>query len=125
MKATSPDRVPDVVTGCLEACRRCEAVVASVVEQAPSAFQAVGPHLRHCVDHFTLLLEGWRSGVVDYDARLRDPRLERDPRAVTEALSRIAGSLGAIGREDLPRELTVTQSAAPGRPPASSASRLA
>jgi len=124
MKATSPERAPDVVTGCLEACRRCEAVVASVVEQAPEAFSAVGPHLRHCVDHFTLLLDGWRSGVVDYDARLRDLRMEEDPGAVTQALNRIAISLESIGRDDLSRELTVTQSAAPGRPPASSASRL-
>jgi len=124
MKATSPERVPDVVTGCLEACRRCEAVVASVVEQAPEAFSAVGPHLRHCVEHFALLLEGWRSGVVDYDARPRDLRLEQDPCSVTQALHRIARSLESIGRDDLPREFTVTQSAAPGRPPASSASRL-
>ena len=124
MKATSPERVPDVVTGCLEACRRCEVVVALVVQQAPEAFSAVGPHLRHCVDHFTLLLDGWRSGVVDYDARLRDLRMEEDPGAVTQALNRIAISLESIGRDDLSRELTVTQSAAPGRPPASSASRL-
>jgi hypothetical protein len=124
MKAASPERVPDVVSGCLEACRRCEAVVASVVGQAPAAFPAVGPHLRHCVDHFSLLLEGWRSGVVDYDARPRDPRLEQDPLAISEALNRIASSLGTIGHADLPSELTVSQSVAPGRPPASSASRL-
>jgi len=123
-KADSPERALDVVTGCLEACRRCEAVVASVVEQGPSAFSTVGPHLRHCVDHFIQLLEGWRSGLVDYDARLRDRRLEQDPRAVTAALDRIASLLRAIGRDDLSRELTVTQSAAPGRPPASSVSRL-
>ena len=124
LKAAAPDRVPDVVTGCLEACRRCQAVVASVVGHGPSAFSAVGPHLRHCVDHFILLLDGWRSGHVDYDARLRDRRLEQDPRAVTAALDRIASSLEAIGRGDLARELTVTQSAAPGCPPASSLSRL-
>jgi hypothetical protein len=71
-----------------------------------------------------LLLDGWRSGAVDYDARHRDLSLEQDPRAVTRALNRIAGSLETIGHDDLPRELTVTQTAAPGRPPASSATCL-
>jgi hypothetical protein len=124
MRAVSPERVTDVVSGCLEACRRCEAVVAAVVEQDPAAFQTVGPHLRHCIDHFRLLLDGWRSGAVDYDARPREPRLERDPRAVCEALDGIAGSLAAIRSDDLAHPLTVTQSAAPGRPPLSSPSRL-
>jgi len=124
MTAIPRELVPDVVTGCLEACRRCEAVVAAVMDQDPAAFPAVGPHLRHCVDHFRLLLDGWHSGSVDYDARPRDLRLERDPRAVCDALDAIAGSLAAIGSDDLPRELAVTQSAAPGRRPLSTPSRL-
>ena len=124
MTSSSLDRVPDVVLGCLEACRRCEVVVATVVDQDPEAFPAVGPHLRHCVDHFRLVLDGWRAGSVDYDARPRDLRLERDPRAVRDALEAIAVSLATIRRDDLPRELLVTQSAAPGRPPLLSPSRL-
>jgi uncharacterized damage-inducible protein DinB len=116
--------VPDVVAGCLEACRRCEAVVAAVLEQDPDAFHAVGPHLRHCVDHFRLLLDGWRAGSVDYDARPRELVLEKEPRAIRDALEGIERSLDAIRGQDLPRGLTVIQSAAPGRPPASSPSRL-
>lgn len=124
MNAIPQARVPDVVAGCLEACLRCHAVVAAVVDHDPAVFPSVGPHLRHCVDHFHLLLDGWRSGFVDYDARPRDLRLERDPRAVREALDAIAGSLAAIRNGDLTSPLTVTQSAAPGRPPLSSPSRL-
>jgi len=119
-----PELVPDAVTGCLEACRRCEEVVAAVIDQAPEAFPAVGPHLRHCVEHFQLLLDGWRNGSVDYDARSRDLHLERDPLAVREALQAIAGSLAAIRRVDLLRGLKVSQSAAPGRPRLSSPSCL-
>ena len=124
MSAASETQVPDAVAGCLEACRRCEAVVAAVIDLHPGAFSAVGPHLRHCVDHFNVLLDGWRSGFVDYDARSRDPRLERDPRAVLTALLDITGTLSTIGRENLDDELVVSQSAAPGRPPASSPTRL-
>lgn len=124
MSATPQDLVPDVVTGCLEACHRCEAVVDAVLDQDVAAFPSVGPHLRHCIDHFRLLLDGRLFGSVDYDARPRDLRLERDPRAVLAALDAIAGSLAAIRSGDLPRELCVTQSVAPGRPPLSSPSRL-
>ncbi len=124
MKVIPQEQIPDVVAGCLEACLRCHAVVAAVVEHDPAAFPSVGPHLRHCVDHFGLLLDGWRSGSVDYDARPRDLRLERDPRAMRDALDAIACSLAAIRNGDLASPLTVTQSAAPGRPPMSSPTRL-
>lgn len=124
MNAEPPDLVPDVVAGCLEACRRCESVVDAVVDQDPAAFPSVGPHLRHCVDHFRLLLDGWRSGSVDYDSRPRELRLERDPEAMRGALAAIAGSLAEIRNADLVLELTVIQSAAPGRPTVSSPSRL-
>jgi uncharacterized damage-inducible protein DinB len=118
------DRLPDVVTGCLEACRRCEAVVEAVVAQDPAAFSAVGPHLRHCVDHFRVLLDGWRTGSVNYDARARDPRLERDPEAVGRAFVEIAGALTTIRSVDLSMTMDLLQSAAPGRPPVSSPTRL-
>ena len=124
MRAKSPELVQDSVTGCLEACRRCELVVDAVVEQDVAAFPSVGPHLRHCVDHFRLLLDGWRSGSVDYDARPRDVRLEQDPEAVRRAFAGIAGSLAELRNADLRNELTVIQSAAPGRPPLSSPSCL-
>jgi hypothetical protein len=124
MNATPREHVPDVVAGCLEACHRCQAVVDAVVDQDPAAFPRVGPHLRHCVDHFGLLLGGWRTGSVDYDARPRDVRLEEDPRAMRAALDAITRSLAAIGSADLASALTVTQSAVPGRPALSLPSRL-
>lgn len=124
MEAHPPEKLQDVVAGCVEACRRCEAAVSAVVLQRPAAFASVGPHLRHCVDHFRLLLDGWRGGVVNYDARARDPRLERDPDAVAAAFGEIAAALSSLAPGDLQRGLTVIQSAAPGRPPVASPTRL-
>ena len=124
MSSHPPARVHDAVMGCLEACQRCIAVVDEVALAGPAAYPAVGPHLRHCVDHFRLLLDGASTGEVDYDARERDPSLELDPGAIRDALRTIAGALASLGEDDLERALTVTQSAAPGRPPASFPSRL-
>jgi len=118
------ERLPDVVMGCLEACRRCEAAVLAVVSQDPAAFPAVGPHLRHCIEHFRLLLDGWREGSVDYDARPRDARIAQDPEFAGRALAEIAGALTTIRALDLASPMSVAQSVAPGRPPVISPTRL-
>lgn len=124
MNAMPAARTPDAVEGCLESCRRCETVIAAVLEQDPNAYPSVGAHLRHCLEHYQLLLQGWPSGQVDYDARARDERIERDPEAARGILAGIARALATIGAEDLPRSVRVTQSAAPGRPAVGSASHL-
>ena len=124
MSPSPPRVVPDAVAGCLDACRRLESVMDAVLLEDRAVFPLVGPHLRHCVDHFKLFLDGWRSGSVDYDDRYRDLELERNPEAARRALSAIAGSLAGIRIVDFSNALAVTQSAAPGRPPLSSPSRV-
>lgn len=124
MKSTPRERVPSSIDGCLEACRRCEAVIHHVMAQedpAP-AWTLVGPHLRHCVEHFRLLLTGIPLGRVDYDARERDERLEKNPAEMREAFRRIADELASLPEEGLAAPLVVVQSAASHRPPASSRS---
>ena len=112
------------MTGCLEACRRCDAVVDAVVDRSPSGFEAIGPHLRHCIEHFRLLLDGWRVGLVDYDARPREGALEHDPLAARAALAEIADDLAGIDRADLGRAFVVRQLPAPACSPVSSPTRL-
>jgi hypothetical protein len=49
----------------------------------------LGAHYRHVLDHFLCLVEGFRTGEVNYDERRRDPQLERSvehARLVTEEL---------------------------------------
>jgi hypothetical protein len=50
---------------------------------------SLGAHYRHVLDHFLVLLEGIRTGEVNYDQRRRNPQLENsvvEARLVTEAL---------------------------------------
>ena len=43
----------------------------------PVAFNAsIGGHYRHCLDHFQSLFAGLKTGVIDYDKRERDLRIE-------------------------------------------------
>ncbi len=66
---------------------------------APKPYNAsLGQHYRHVLDHFLCLEAGAAKGIIDYDNRIRDPRLENDieyARAVTEHLIRIFKNYGA------------------------------
>ncbi|MBT5926808.1 MAG: hypothetical protein HOH33_09330 [Verrucomicrobia bacterium] len=47
--------------------------------KVPLAFNAtMGGHYRHCLEHFQILLNGMHSGVVNYDARDRNEKIEED-----------------------------------------------
>lgn len=49
----------------------------SQVARAP--FDAsIGGHFRHVLEHFHCLIEGLPSGEVNYDARRRNPRIEKE-----------------------------------------------
>ena len=57
---------------------------------------------------------GLDAGVVDYDARARDARLEREPSRCREVLRSITTRLTKLTTTDEGRSLRVRQSAAPG-----------
>ena len=39
---------------------------------------SIGGHFRHVLEHFQCLIEGLPAGVVNYDARRRNPRIEKE-----------------------------------------------
>jgi hypothetical protein len=110
---------PNALVGCLEVCRRCEVLVDTVTadSEATGVYRLLGPHLRHCLDHFVNLLSGIAVGHVDYDARDRDPQIERQPEAFRAALAQTVERLRTIGADDLARPMRVLQQAATGIPP--------
>jgi hypothetical protein len=64
----------------------------------------LGAHYRHVLDHFLCLMDGIRTGEVNYDQRRRNPQLEisvEQARLVTESLVHEFRSLpeGIIERE--------------------------
>jgi hypothetical protein len=81
---------------------------------AERAYAAIGPHLRHCLDHFTCLLRGLDSGRVDYDGRDRDTQLESDPQAFRLALDAIVERLARLEPTTIARSLWIRQAAASG-----------
>lgn len=53
----------------------------------------IGPHIRHCVEHYESLLDGIETGEVDYDHRKRDRKVETERafavQRIAELLSRL------------------------------------
>lgn len=58
---------------------------------------SVGQHVRHVIELFQSLLQGYESGTVNYDKRKRDLVLEINQSA---AAAQLAGIAAAIVRED-------------------------
>jgi hypothetical protein len=77
-------------------------------------YREVGPHLRHCLDHFECLLQGLDSGLVDYDARDRREILERDPDSFLEAMASIVTRLERLDSDSIRHTLRLRQEATPG-----------
>ena len=107
--------------GCLEACDRCLAVIDHV---SPDLFRGevggvsgVGTHLRHCIDHIACLLQGQETGEIDYDARERQPEIERDPETCRTALLDAREGLAGLANIDEEQPIHVVQSCSLSTPP--------
>lgn len=100
------------VDGCLAACMRSLDLV-DQFERAGGTYALIGPHLRHCHDHHICFLRGLRSGVIEYDARDRDVRVETDPDYYREVTRRVMDQLAAIPPLELSNPIKVSQTPGP------------
>jgi uncharacterized damage-inducible protein DinB len=67
----------------------------------------IGKHLRHCLEFHACLLDGLRTGRVDYEGRQRRTDLETGVRRARAALHEAASGLARISEEDVYRFLRV------------------
>lgn len=74
---------------------------------------SIGEHLRHSVEHFTVLLEGVSQGIIDYDNRKRIVDLERCPLALISAVRAISTQLLTFHEEAMMMPLAVRMLFAP------------
>lgn len=93
MNPTDP-QTAGLVAFALDVLEEARALVGQYVAAGiPGYADQVGPHLRHVIEHHEALLAPRTPGVIEYDARPRDRRLETDPQAAEAALSRLARTL--------------------------------
>lgn len=71
---------------------------AAYANAAPATYgSALGGHLRHCLDHYANFLGGLPAGRIDYDARQRDPRIERERAVAAAKIRELIDGLSALG----------------------------
>ena len=80
------------------------AMITRLREDAGADFvyaSAVGPHLRHIVEHYLALVNALTAGerCICYDARNRDLRIQTDPSATLSALQELHESFAALAQD--------------------------
>lgn len=91
---------------CIEVLRRMDDetyATAGAEEGSP-----VGTHFRHVLDHYQILLGGLAGGRIDYDARRRDPRLEREREYAVNAALDLRDQLDRLTADSGQRPLLVS-----------------
>jgi uncharacterized damage-inducible protein DinB len=72
------------------------------------AFQAgVGTHVRHCLDFYIAFFAGLEAKRIDYDARKRDPKIERDRSYACEKIGAVTAQLQSLTNLDNRVELQI------------------
>jgi uncharacterized damage-inducible protein DinB len=102
-----------ILRGVSEILRQGEMLLCALDDEAygsrlPRAFNAsIGGHYRHCLDHFQSLLDALDGGLLDYDARRRDPRVEKERAFALGETRRIANTCRYIPQDWLTRTVRV------------------
>jgi uncharacterized damage-inducible protein DinB len=74
----------------------------------PAVYEAsIGGHYRHGLDHFVSLLRAMESGLVDYDRRDRDPRVEQELETAQSSTRIVRSELQRWDSSVLEREVRV------------------
>lgn len=80
-------------------------VIASLPEETYAG--QIGSHVRHCLDHFTSLIDGIKVGLIDFDRRERDPRIEASRSLALARISEIEEGLQQLNIKYLPSTIKV------------------
>lgn len=59
----------------------------------------IGEHMRHIIELYQCLLEGYSSGIVCYDRRKRDVLIETDQQFAKEKITEIVASFESVNKE--------------------------
>ena len=74
----------------------------------PPMFRSgVGSHIRHDLDHYLNFVAGIKTGEIDYEARKRDIRIEKNRKVALELIEYIVGDLSLMQPEDGNRPVQV------------------
>ena len=79
-----------------------------------STAESVGGHMRHVLDFYACFVHGLPAGRIDYDARLRDGRVEQDRRHAAAVVDERCVELSRVAAIAASQSLVVRCDADPG-----------
>ncbi|NND81449.1 MAG: hypothetical protein HKN50_03395 [Gammaproteobacteria bacterium] len=77
-------------------------------ESAPAFESTIGAHMRHVLEHYDCFLQQLRGGTLCYEARARDPRLERNRDLAIDKLRLLINQLRAGAFDSVPDGLQIS-----------------
>lgn len=105
--------VHPAIEGCIEVLERCMQAVAvipdTVYVDKNDSHESIGCHFRHGLEHVQCFLADLEEGVIDYDARARDERLELSREEMTDALTDAVDALAGLSADQINRSVLVLQ----------------
>jgi uncharacterized damage-inducible protein DinB len=73
----------------------------------PHLSGTIGQHLRHVVDHYLALENGFLGGLVDYNQRNREANIEVSLTAAKDTIKAVQQWLGSLTQADLNKKVMV------------------
>jgi len=73
----------------------------------PQGASSIAGHVRHCVDHYTAILDGVDSGTVEYDKRVRGTALETDRSVALARIGEVRSQVRGLASRPLDRPVEV------------------
>ena len=74
-----------------------------IFSNPPLYNSGVGPHLRHCIEHYQSFVHSWKSGRIDYDARQRNSDIECNRQSAINEIEQIILLLSEFTEGDINR----------------------
>ena len=73
----------------------------------PAFRSTIGVHFRHVLEHYSCFIEQWSNGLINYDQRCRDLRLEMDSTYTEKTLLSLCEKLKQLDIDKRPERLQV------------------
>jgi uncharacterized damage-inducible protein DinB len=74
----------------------------------PTFMSSAGAHMRHILDHYYSVINGFPEGLIDYDKRSRGGVVESSPKAAQEAIEAISTFLKSLTTEQLQKTVQLS-----------------
>ena len=104
----------NVIKGCLEVLDQGKSFLNSVNDEAytkivkPFFISSSGEHMRHILDHFMVLINGYESGLINYDNRNRGSQVESQRLLALSQLNEIVLWLINLDQEGLDKKIIIS-----------------